>query len=146
MKISTVWKNRGRHTCFAAGAARQAVDSSGVLDSHLDPERFGVYLGSGEGSQDFFSFADMMAVALAEGQFDLERFIKRGLEMLNPAAELEQEPNMPAGHMAAMFDARGPEFQLPDRLRGQQSGGGGSHRDHSTRRCRRHALRAEHTA
>ena len=25
----TVWKNRGRHTCFAAGAARQAVDSSG---------------------------------------------------------------------------------------------------------------------
>jgi 3-oxoacyl-[acyl-carrier-protein] synthase II len=105
-----VWKNRGRHTCFAAGAARQAVDSSGILDSQLDPERFGVYLGSGEGSQDFFSFADMMSVALANGQFDLERFIKRGLDMLNPAAELEQEPNMPAGHMAAMFDARGPNF------------------------------------
>lgn len=105
-----VWKNRGRHTCFAAGAARQAVDSSGILDSQLDPERFGVYLGSGEGSQDFFSFADMMAVALANGSFDLERFIKRGLDMLNPAAELEQEPNMPAGHMAAMFDARGPNF------------------------------------
>ncbi len=105
-----VWKNRGRHTCFAAGAARQAVDSSGILDSQLDPERFGVYLGSGEGSQDFFSFADMMSVALAKGQFDLERFIKRGLDMLNPAAELEQEPNMPAGHMAAMFDARGPNF------------------------------------
>ena len=28
-----VWKNRGRHTRFAAGAARQAVQSSGVLDS-----------------------------------------------------------------------------------------------------------------
>ena len=104
------WKNRGRHTCFAAGAARQAIDAAGVLDSDLDPERFGVYLGSGEGSQNFFSFADMMAAALQEGTFDLQRFIKRGLETLNPAAELEQEPNMPAGHMAAMFDARGPNF------------------------------------
>ena len=104
------WKNWGRHTCFAAGAARQAIDAAGVLDSDLDPERFGVYLGSGEGSQDFFSFADMMAAALQEGTFDLHRFIKRGLETLNPAAELEQEPNMPAGHMAAMFDARGPNF------------------------------------
>jgi 3-oxoacyl-[acyl-carrier-protein] synthase II len=108
---SEVWKSRGRHTRFAAGAARQAVQSSGVLDSTgLDPERFGVYMGSGEGSQDFFSFADMMAAALASGPFDLERFIKRGLELLNPAVELEQEPNMPAGHVAAMFDARGPNF------------------------------------
>ncbi|MHB0959238.1 MAG: beta-ketoacyl-[acyl-carrier-protein] synthase family protein [Pirellulaceae bacterium] len=105
-----VWKNRGRHTRFAAGAARQAIDAAGVLESDLDRERFGVYLGSGEGNQDFFSFADMMAAALEQGTFDLQRFIKRGLETLNPAAELEQEPNMPAGHMAAMFDARGPNF------------------------------------
>ncbi len=105
-----VWKNRGRHTCFAAGAARQAIDAAGVLDSPLDPDRFGVYLGSGEGSQDFFSFADMMAAALESGEFRLPRFIQRGLEMLNPVAELEQEPNMPAGHLAAMFDARGPNF------------------------------------
>jgi 3-oxoacyl-[acyl-carrier-protein] synthase II len=104
------WKKRGRHTCFAAGAARQAIDAAGVLDSDLDPERFGVYLGSGEGSQNFFSFADMMAAAVQEGSFDLRRFIKRGLETLDPAAELEQEPNMPAGHMAAMFDARGPNI------------------------------------
>ncbi len=105
-----VWKNRGRHTRFAAGAARQAVDSSGVLDTSLDPERFGVYLGSGEGSQDFFSFAKMMAAALENETFDLNRFIECGLDTLNPAVELEQEPNMPAGHMASMFDARGPNF------------------------------------
>ena len=51
-----------------------------------------------------------MAAALENGQFDLNRFIKCGLETLNPAVELEQEPNMPAGHMASMFDARGPNF------------------------------------
>ncbi len=105
-----VWKNRGRHTSFAAGAARQAIDCSGVLDQDLDPERFGVYLGSGEGSQDFFSFANMMAAALEDDTFDLNRFIKCGLESLNPVAELEQEPNMPAGHMASMFGAHGPNF------------------------------------
>ncbi len=104
------WKNRGRHTRFAAGAAQQAVDSSGILDSSLDPERFGIYLGSGEGSQDFFSFAKMMTAALEDGDFDLNRFIECGLETLNPVVELEQEPNMPAGHLASMFDARGPNF------------------------------------
>jgi 3-oxoacyl-[acyl-carrier-protein] synthase II len=86
------------------------VDCSGVLDGSLDPERFGVYLGSGEGSQDFFSFAKMMAAALENDTFDLNRFIKCGLDTLNPVAELEQEPNMPAGHMASLFDARGPNF------------------------------------
>ena len=48
------WKFRGRHTCFAAGAARQAFDSSGVGDSIKDRRRFGVYMGSGEGNQDFY--------------------------------------------------------------------------------------------
>jgi 3-oxoacyl-[acyl-carrier-protein] synthase II len=105
-----VWNNRGRHSCFAAGAARQAVDSSGILDTQLNPERFGVYLGSGEGSQDFFSFAKMMTAALENGSFDLDRFIEVGLDILNPSLELEQEPNMPAGHLASMFDARGPNF------------------------------------
>ncbi len=39
---------------------------------------------------------------------DISRFIRRGLEVLNPVSELEQEPNMPAGHLAALFDAQGP--------------------------------------
>ncbi|MFO7905924.1 MAG: beta-ketoacyl-[acyl-carrier-protein] synthase family protein [Pirellulaceae bacterium] len=103
-----VWKNRGRHTCFAAGAACQAMESSGVLDAGINPERFGVYLGSGEGSQDFFSFANMMTAALEHDTFSLERFIECGLETLNPAVELEQDPNMPAAYLAGMFGAHGP--------------------------------------
>ncbi len=104
-----IWKNRGRHSRFAAGAAKQAVDSSGVLDSQLDPTRFGVYLGSGEGNQDFNSFTRMMTAALSGGdKLDIARFTKCGLETLNPMTELEQEPNMPSGHLASMFDAQGP--------------------------------------
>lgn len=105
-----VWKHRGRHSRFAAGAARQAVDSSGILDSGIDPVRLGVYLGSGEGSQDFHSFTSMMAAALANGDFDIAAFTKKGLEILNPQVELEQEPNMPAAHLAGMFNAQGPNL------------------------------------
>jgi 3-oxoacyl-[acyl-carrier-protein] synthase II len=103
-----VWKLRGRHTKFAAGAAKKAITNSGVLDSKVDPTRFGIYLGSGEGQQDFQCFARMMASALRGEAFDLALFTKAGLECLHPTVELEQEPNMPAGHLAAMFGAQGP--------------------------------------
>lgn len=104
-----LWRFRGRHTKFAAGAAKQAMAMSGVSDVIRDPRRFGVYLGSGEGNQDFVNFASMMAAGLDdEGNLDLVKFMNRGLEVLNPVLELEQEPNMPVGHMAAMFNAQGP--------------------------------------
>ena len=103
------WKLRGRHSHFAAGAAKKAVLDAGILDlATLDPTRFGVYLGSGEGQQDFQCFARMMTKAMVSGQFDLALFTKAGMEWLNPTVELEQEPNMPAGHLAAMFGAEGP--------------------------------------
>lgn len=104
-----VWEKRGRHTRFAAGAAMQAIRSSGVLDAITDPRRFGVYLGSGEGSQDFHSFARMMVAALKDdGSLDLKAFTRKGVETLDPVMELEQEPSMPVGHLAAMFNAQGP--------------------------------------
>ncbi|MDG2223782.1 MAG: beta-ketoacyl-[acyl-carrier-protein] synthase family protein [Rubripirellula sp.] len=104
------WKNRGRHTRFAVGAAKQAVADSGVADSINDPTRFGVYLGSGEGNQDFMTFSRMMAAAMKDGEYNASKFIATGLELLDPAMELEQEPNMPAAHLATMFNAQGPNL------------------------------------
>jgi 3-oxoacyl-[acyl-carrier-protein] synthase II len=102
------WKYRGRHTRFAAGAAKQAMNDSGMAEDEFDPTRFGVYLGSGEGQQDFSSFTRMMARALDGEQLDVAAFTLQGLETLHPMAELEQEPHMPAAHMASMFNAQGP--------------------------------------
>ena len=103
------WKFCGRHSRFAIGAAKQAVEASGFLDSLKDPTRFGVYLGSGEGNQDFNSFTHMMTAALGEdGELDLVKFTEAGLSTLNPLVELEQEPSMPASHLAGLFDAQGP--------------------------------------
>ncbi|WP_372723084.1 beta-ketoacyl synthase [Novipirellula sp.] len=104
------WENRGRHTRFAIGAGKQAMQDSGVMDSITDPVRFGVYMGSGEGNQDFQTFSRMMSAALASGTYDAAKFVGKGLELLDPAKELEQEPNMPAAHLAAMFNAQGPNL------------------------------------
>jgi len=104
------WKFQGRHTRFAVGAAKKAVADSGILDRPLDPTRFGVYTGSGEGQQDFDSFTQMMVAALEDGTLDIAKFTKKGLEILHPTIELEQEPNMPAGHLASLFGAQGPNL------------------------------------
>jgi len=104
-----VWKDRSRHTCFAAGAAKQAVEDSGVRGT-VDPLMFGVYLGAGEGAQDFYRFSKMMTAAVQSGELNLRAFIETGLKELDPLAELEQEPNMPVGYLAGMFDAQGPNM------------------------------------
>ncbi len=106
-----LWTPRARHSQFAAAAAVQATLAAGipdVLGSRLDPARFGIYLGSGEGSQDFESFSYMVQQALTDEGLDLNRFIRTGLETLNPVAEIEQEPNMPAGYLAGLCGAEGP--------------------------------------
>jgi 3-oxoacyl-[acyl-carrier-protein] synthase II len=104
-----IWNRRGRHTRFAIGAAKQAVAQSGFLDSHRDPTRIGVYMGAGEGNQDFINFTTMMAAGLKDGEpFQLGKFLSKGMEVLDAKAELEQEPNMPSAHLAAMFNAQGP--------------------------------------
>jgi 3-oxoacyl-[acyl-carrier-protein] synthase II len=109
-----LWKKRGRHSRFAAGAAKQAIDSSGILTKDLDPVRLGVYLGSGEGNQDFSSFTRLVTAAISDTgdgeDLSIANFTRVGLATLDPMTELEQEPNMPAGHLASMFDAQGPNL------------------------------------
>lgn len=104
------FEHAGRNIRFAVGAARQAMDDSGILDSNIEPDRLGVYLGAGEGQQDFITFMSLVAQAQRDGELDLEKFTKGGLEKLHPQAELEQEPNMPAGHLAGLFNAQGPNL------------------------------------
>ena len=100
----------GRNIRFAIGAATQAVDDSGIAESGLDPARFGVYLGAGEGQQDFPMFMTILARSQHDGEVDIQKFTSDCLKHLHPQAELEQEPNMPAGHLASLFNAQGPNF------------------------------------
>ena len=105
------FEHAGRNIRFAIGAASQAVKDSGINDAGtLDPARFGVYLGAGEGQQDFMQFMSLVAQSHENGEVDLERFTNDFLESMNPQFELELEPNMPAAHLASLFNAQGPNL------------------------------------
>jgi 3-oxoacyl-[acyl-carrier-protein] synthase II len=103
------WREHCRNTQFAIAAARMAVDHSGLEDKKdLDRSRFGVYLGSGEGQQDFPRFVKLVHASSREGKVDTSNFTRQGLKELHPIHEAEQEPGTPAGHLAGIFGARGP--------------------------------------
>ena len=104
------WVEYCRNTKFAIAAAAMAVGESGLLDdSRLDRSRFGVYLGSGEGQQDVPRFVKLLHRASREtGKVDTSLFTREGVHILHTIHEAEQEPGTPAGHLAALFGARGP--------------------------------------
>ena len=104
------YRHSGRNVTFAIAAATEAVRHSGLASAKIDPVRFGVYLGAGEGQQDFPRFMKMISEAWKDDHVDLEQFTRVGLRELNPIFEMEQEPNMPAGHLAALFNAQGPNL------------------------------------
>ena len=56
------WSEHSRNSKFALAAAQMAVDDSGLLlgECELDRTRFGVYLGAGEGQQDFPRFVKLV--------------------------------------------------------------------------------------
>lgn len=102
----------GRNIRFAIGAAKQAVSDSGIHDARsLNPARFGVYLGAGEGQQDFQQFMTLVANSQKDGsEINLEQFTREFLLSMNPRFELELEPNMPAAHLSSLFNAQGPNL------------------------------------
>jgi len=106
--------NRGSR--FVVGAASQAclqaaidVETNEPTDG-IDRTRMGIYLGAGEGSVDH----DMFFAAIVNGwdaeknDMDWGKWTEVALSRMEPMRELEQEPNMPAAHIAMLTGARGP--------------------------------------
>jgi 3-oxoacyl-[acyl-carrier-protein] synthase II len=108
---ATRWENHGRNTQLALAAGAQAVEQSGLLEFEgRDPTRFGVYLGTGEGQQDFPRFVDLISRSNCGDKVDTSLFTRLGLGLLDRLKEEEQEPGTPAGHVASVFGARGPNL------------------------------------
>ncbi|MFO0979422.1 MAG: beta-ketoacyl-ACP synthase II [Planctomycetaceae bacterium] len=107
----TRFADAGRNVRFAIGAARQAITDSGIYDdSNFNPARFGVYLGAGEGQQNFLQFMTLVTEAYKNGEVDLKKFTGSFIDRMNPRFELELEPNMPAAHLSSLFNAQGPNL------------------------------------
>jgi 3-oxoacyl-[acyl-carrier-protein] synthase II len=107
------WANCGANSRFAAGAAQQALADAGLLgNAKVDRTRLGVYLGSGEGIQDFHHLISLVAQSYVpeHGSVDGAIFAKGGLEHFHPSREYEQEPHTTTAHLAAYFDLEGPNY------------------------------------
>ena len=106
--------NRG--SGFVIGATVQACRQAGIdvetdePADEIDRSRLGIYLGAGEGSVD----NDVFFAAIAEGwgvennEMDWGRWAQVAFGRMDAMRELEQEPNMPAAHIAMLTGARGP--------------------------------------
>ena len=84
---------------YAMAAARQAVDQSGILESELDKERFGVYIGSGIGG---------INTTIRETR----KLDEKGPEMVSPFFVPMMISNMAAGAVSIKFGAKGPTLPI----------------------------------
>ncbi len=100
----------GRNTRMAVMAAKEAFNDAGFKPGGIDTEKFGVYLGSGEGQLDFYNFINLLISSWKEGEIKGDIFLREGKDVLHPFKELEQEPFMASRHLARLFKAGGPNF------------------------------------
>jgi 3-oxoacyl-[acyl-carrier-protein] synthase II len=107
------WAHAGLNSQFAAAAAAQALGDAGLLgEGGVDRTRFGVYLGSGEGVQDFHHLTSLIAQSYRPETrtLDYPAFTRGGLESFHPEREAEQELHTTAAHLAAHFELDGPNY------------------------------------
>ncbi len=109
-------KDSNRGSGFVLGATAQACRAAGIdvetaePTDGIDRERLGIYLGAGEGSVDNEAFFAALVEAwdAEKNEMDWGRWARVAFERMDPMRELEQEPSMPAAHIALLTGARGP--------------------------------------
>jgi 3-oxoacyl-[acyl-carrier-protein] synthase II len=107
------YASAGIHGQFAAAAAQMALADAGLLPgAGVEPTRFGVYLGCGEGIPDHKHLLAAVARANRPGEttFDPPALVLAAVREYVPQWEYEQElHNLPA-HLAEQFDLLGPNW------------------------------------
>jgi 3-oxoacyl-[acyl-carrier-protein] synthase II len=116
VKNPPLHKHSNRGSGFVVGAAAQAcrqaaidVETDEPTDG-IDRTRMGIYLGAGEGSvdNDVFFAAIVNGWEMDKNEMDWGKWAEVAFGRMDPMRELEQEPNMPAAHIALLTGARGP--------------------------------------
>jgi 3-oxoacyl-[acyl-carrier-protein] synthase II len=107
------WDHSGVNSRFSAAASQQALADAGLLGlKNVDPTRMGVYLGCGEGIQDFDGLVSEIAHSYNPDTrvVDPAVFTTGALKNFRPLSEAEQEMHTTAGHLAAHFGLEGPNY------------------------------------
>jgi 3-oxoacyl-[acyl-carrier-protein] synthase II len=109
-------KHSNRGSGFVIGATVQACGEAGIdietdePSDGIDRSRLGIYLGAGEGSVDNDVFFAALVKAWDQGKSEMDwgKWAEVAFGRMDAMRELEQEPNMPAAHIAMLTGARGP--------------------------------------
>jgi 3-oxoacyl-[acyl-carrier-protein] synthase II len=107
------WANSGVNSRFSAAATQQALRDAGLLEmKSVDPTRCGIYLGCGEGIQDFENLVALIARNYQPDKraVNAASFTADALVRLHGERESEQEMHTTAGHLAAHFGLDGPNY------------------------------------
>jgi 3-oxoacyl-[acyl-carrier-protein] synthase II len=107
------WKAAGANSKYAAAAAQLTLSDAGLLnDTRVNRDRFGIYVGAGEGIHDFHNFFTLVArnYEPERRRINTHGFTAGGLKEFHPAEEFEQELHTTTGHLGAYFDLRGPNY------------------------------------
>ena len=100
---------------LAVIAAREAFVHAGFVTKGIDPEkininpeRTAINLGAGLISCDLVELAPAVAASITDGQFDIRKWGKEGIELVTPLWLLKYLPNMLACHVGIIHDLQGP--------------------------------------
>lgn len=107
------WEHTGLNTHFALAAASQALADAGLTSpDSCDRTRMGIYLGTGEGTQNFYSMINSLAIASRQGgrAIDNRAFTEAGLKLFLAAEEQEHDPHTTCAHLANTFHVEGPNW------------------------------------
>ena len=116
IKNTDLHKYCNRGSSFVMGASAEAcrqakidIETDNPTDG-IDRRRMGLYLGAGEGGVDNDNFFEALVRGWDDdkGQMDWSRWAQVAFGQMKAALELEQEANLPPGHVAMLTGARGP--------------------------------------
>ena len=100
----------GIHSRFALVAAHEAWADGKFADADVDPDRIGVFVGSGKGILHIQRLVEGMKAALPTRDFDYPKFLKRAAETLSGPRRCEERYHQAGSHVARAVGARGPNW------------------------------------
>jgi 3-oxoacyl-[acyl-carrier-protein] synthase II len=106
-------KIMGRAARFGLVAAGHALEDSGLELDKINPERFGVTMGTGIIPMELPEVSPALLQAYGEdGELDIRRLGDCGTQAVFPLWILKYLPNMVAAHISIRFNAQGPNSTI----------------------------------